>query len=75
MADASDRRRSLDLRRDKMAQLGELTVGIAHELNNSIGYIGSNLGSENLSASRLRTYPMYPEKSSLTSENHMNFEW
>ena len=45
MADASDRRRSLDLRHDKMAQLGELTVGIAHELNNSIGYIGSNLGS------------------------------
>lgn len=45
MADGSDRRRSLDLRRDKMAQLGELTVGIAHELNNSIGYIGSNLGS------------------------------
>ena len=45
MADANDRRRSLDLRRDKMAQLGELTVGIAHELNNSIGYIGSNLGS------------------------------
>jgi two-component system, NtrC family, sensor kinase len=28
-----------------MAQLGELTVGIAHELNNSIGYVGSNLGS------------------------------
>ncbi len=34
-----------ELNREKMAQLGELTVGIAHELNNSIGYIGSNLGS------------------------------
>jgi two-component system, NtrC family, sensor kinase len=34
-----------ELHRDKMAQLGELTVGIAHELNNSIGYVGSNLGS------------------------------
>jgi two-component system NtrC family sensor kinase len=45
VADASDRRRSLDLRHDKMALLGELTVGIAHELNNSIGFIGSNLGS------------------------------
>ena len=34
-----------ELHRDKMAQLGELTVGIAHELNNSIGYVVSNLGS------------------------------
>lgn len=34
-----------ELHRDKMAQLGELTVGVAHELNNSIGYIASNLGS------------------------------
>jgi two-component system, NtrC family, sensor kinase len=36
-----------ELQRDKMAQLGELTVGIAHELNNSIGYIASNLSSLN----------------------------
>jgi signal transduction histidine kinase len=34
-----------ELHRDKMAQLGELTVGIAHELNNSIGYVASNLGT------------------------------
>ncbi len=34
-----------ELHRDKMAQLGELTVGVAHELNNSIGYIASNIGS------------------------------
>lgn len=48
-ADAADREgRPVgrpELHRDKMAQLGELTVGIAHELNNSIGYVASNLGT------------------------------
>jgi two-component system, NtrC family, sensor kinase len=31
--------------REKMATLGELTAGIAHELNNPIGYIASNLNT------------------------------
>lgn len=44
-ASASAVRRRVEIQRDKMANLGELTTGIAHELNNSIGYIGSNLGT------------------------------
>jgi two-component system, NtrC family, sensor kinase len=33
------------MHRERMAGLGELTAGIAHELNNPIGYIGSNLNT------------------------------
>ena len=39
------RRPASEIHRDKMACLGELTVGIAHELNNTVGYIASNLNT------------------------------
>lgn len=44
-ASASAVRRRVEIQRDKMANLGELTTGIAHEINNSVGYIASNLGT------------------------------
>lgn len=44
-ASASAVRRRVEIQRDKMAILGELTTGIAHEINNSVGYIASNLGT------------------------------
>ncbi len=43
MGDQSGVRRASDLQRDRLSALGELTAGVAHELNNSIGYIASNL--------------------------------
>jgi len=41
----SDQRQQLLQQTDRMASLGQLAAGIAHELNNPIGYILSNLGS------------------------------
>lgn len=40
-----DPRQQLLQQTDRMASLGQLAAGIAHELNNPIGYILSNLGS------------------------------
>lgn len=35
----------VEIQRDKLALLGQLTAGIAHDLNNPIGYISSNLNA------------------------------
>src|ERR1041384_7677543 len=33
------------LQSEKMASIGQLAAGVAHEINNPIGYVSSNLGS------------------------------
>lgn len=42
---SSDQQKQLLIQNERMASLGQLAAGLAHELNNPIGYILSNLGS------------------------------
>ncbi|TAN76898.1 MAG: PAS domain S-box protein, partial [Gallionella sp.] len=37
--------KNLLLQSDKMASIGQLAAGVAHEINNPIGYVNSNLGT------------------------------
>ncbi|TAN76899.1 MAG: hypothetical protein EPN14_07785, partial [Gallionella sp.] len=37
--------KNLLLQSDKMASVGQLAAGVAHEINNPIGYVNSNLGT------------------------------
>ena len=42
---AIERTQSQLLQSEKMAAVGQLAAGVAHEINNPIGFVGSNLGS------------------------------
>jgi two-component system NtrC family sensor kinase len=41
------------IQQDKMASIGQLAAGVAHEINNPIGFVSSNLGSLDKYLSRL----------------------
>ena len=43
--EAIERTQSQLLQSEKMAAVGQLAAGVAHEINNPIGFVGSNLGS------------------------------
>ena len=44
------------LQHDKMASIGQLAAGVAHEINNPVGFIASNLGTMGRYSGRIREF-------------------
>ena len=59
------------LQAEKMASIGHLAAGIAHEINNPLGYVSSNLGTLESYATGLMSLLEVYERSESALSNHL----
>ncbi len=63
------------LQSEKMASIGLLAAGVAHEINNPVGYVHSNLGSlQKYTEDLFRVLHAYEAAEQLVEDNRISFE-
>jgi len=62
------------IQKEKLAALGEIAAGIAHEINNPMGFVSSNLDTMNRYLQKIRgLIVIYRNFTTLASNENMNF--
>jgi len=62
------------LQSEKMASIGQLAAGVAHEINNPIGFVTSNLGSLEKYLAKLKEYISFQEQELTTQADQETLE-